>query len=107
MYFTTVGKLLTVDDFREVYGRVYPQRLRWRPIGLCLGVHATILENTEYQYFRNTEQCLEKTLLDWLRRPTLRPTWQALINALKDKIVGEEGAAEALLNFLKSKAANG
>lgn len=97
--------LLTVDNLYEVYSKVYPQMLKWRPMGLCLKLPHFILANIEDQY-RDNAKCLEKMLLAWLRKGQ-DTTWQALIDALRELIVGEEGAAEDLEEYLKSKSARG
>ncbi len=93
-------------DFREVYAQMYPQRVRWHPIGLCLGFPLRVLEHIGDEY-RQNEQRLEKMLVEWLRRPNLQPSWQSLIDALNHPTVGGEGAADDIRKYVLSKAAEG
>lgn len=107
LYISTVDRLLTADDYREVYSMLYPQRLQWYPIGLQINVPHDVLENLKAEC-RENEQCLQKMLLYWLRmKQTMRPTWQALIDALRCKTVGNEGAADDLQKYLTSRASEG
>ncbi len=106
LFSTVLNRLLTVSDLREVYDQMYPQHVNWRPIGLRLGLPNYILDNIGDQYQKN-EQRLEKVLLEWLRRRSLCPSWQSLIDALNHKTVGDEEAAEDLLQYLQTTAALG
>ncbi len=101
-----LNSLLTTDDLREVYYKMYPQMVNWRHIGLHLGLPHYILDNIGDQYRKN-EQRLEKVLVEWLRRRKFRPSWQSLIDALRHQTVDDEGAAEDLLEYLLSRAAAG
>lgn len=106
LWIVPAGTFLTVKDFREVYEQLYPQRLKWRPIGVRLGLQCDLLENIEDQYRKN-EKRLEQTLMEWLRRRHLNPTWQSLIDALRHRTVGDEGAAEDLEEYVMSGAEGG
>ncbi len=91
----TADRLLTLDDFQAVYEKLYPLRGKWHFIGVQLGISLEHLDNYEDDY-RNNHQCLRMVILDWLRRRKLRPTWKALIEALRHETVGDEGAAHDL-----------
>ncbi len=101
-----LSRVLTISDCKEVYDRLHPQRLKWKPIGERLNLDTNDLENIDDEY-RSNEQRLRKMIHDWLRRSSLKPTWQSLIDALRHRTVNEEGAAEDLLEYLLSRAAAG
>ncbi len=102
----TADELLTVADFQAVYEHLYPVRLHWRPLGDRLCLNPSDLENYEDEYRKN-DQRLRKVILEWLRQRNLRPTWKALIEALKHQTVGEEGAAYDLQEFVMPGAKPG
>ncbi len=97
-----LARLLTVNDYREVYDQLHHLRARWWQIGVHLRLHVDDLENIEKDC-RNNEQRLQKMLLLWLRRRSRSPTWQKLISALRHETVGDEGAAEDLKTYVMSK----
>ncbi len=68
---------------------------KWESIGKLLGFSQEDLDNYEVEY-RNNHQRLRIVILDWPRWRKLRPTWKALIEALRDVTVGDEGAAHDL-----------
>ncbi len=90
----TADRLLTLDDFQAVYEQLYPLRGKWESIGELLGLSQD-LDNYKVEY-KNNHQRLRMVILDWLRWRKLRPTWKALIEALRDETVGDEGAAHDL-----------
>ncbi len=95
----TLDGLLTIGDFHEVYAQLYRRRAKWCPLGLQLCLTIDFLENIEHDCTRS-EQCLEKMVYGWLRRPYLKPTWQSLIDGLSHPTVGEESAAYDLRWFV-------
>ncbi len=89
-----------MDDFRVVKKAVFRARRRWRPIGTELGISQDDLDNIEDEGDDN-EECLANMLRVWLRSPSLRPTWEALVKALQDQTVGRENIAiEIAKNYL-------
>ncbi len=101
-----LSRVLTISDYTEVYDRLHPQRLKWKPIGERLNLRINDLENIDDEN-RSNDQRLKKMILGWLRRRNLKPTWQSLIDALRHRTVDEEGAAEDLLEYLLSRPAAG
>ncbi len=81
-------------------------RFKWKPIGERLSLDINDLQNIDEEN-RNNDQRLEKMILDWLKRRSVKPTWQSLIDALRHETVGEEGAAEDIQEYLQSRAAAG
>ncbi len=99
-------KLLTESDLKEVYGQMYPQMLKWRPIGLRLDLSAYILDNIGDQYRKN-ERRLEMVLLEWLRRRKFHPSWQSLIDALNHHTVNGQGLADEIREYVLPKTTEG
>ena len=83
------AKILTEDDFDEVYTAVYPARRKWREIGLKLKLHVSDLDDIEHEFRFNIRR-LQEVVRIWLAK---HPGWEALVSALKAKEVGEEGLA--------------
>ncbi len=98
-----LSRILTVSDYKEVYNQLYSRRIKWRPIGVCLGLSPDDLDDEN----RRNEQWLEKMILDWLRQRTLNPTWQSVIDALRHHTVRLEGAAEYIRKYLLYSEAAG
>ena len=90
---SSIGKLLTARDFREVYEALYCARHKWRKIGISLQIERSDLDNTESLYQHRSEgndRCLEEVVSMFLKRPRLKPTWQVVIDLLKSKVVDKE-----------------
>ena len=97
--FTTynTGKLLTPDDFEEVYDALHGARTKWRHIGRKLGIKRHNLNNIEDQYgTKGNDRCLEEMVATFLNSPDLSPTWKTVINALKHEVVGEGALADKI-----------
>ena len=57
-----------------------------------LGLERHDLNSIESQYSgKGDNRCLEEVVSTFLNRPSLKPRWQAVINALKSEMV-DEGA---------------
>ena len=83
------ARVLTDEDFDEVYTVLNPARKRWREIGLKLKVHVSNLDDIEEKFTDNSRR-LQEVLRIWLAK---HPGWGALVIALRTKEVGEEGLA--------------
>ena len=90
------GKALTENDYREVYEALFDAKTKWREIGSGLGLGKPTLDNIEDQYHHKNNRCLEEMISTYLKRPSLKPSWQALINVLKSKDVDEGGLARKI-----------
>ena len=86
------AKVLTDEDFDEVYTALYPAWRKWREIGLKLKVHVSDLDDIEEQFHVNNRR-LQEVLRIWLAK---HPGWRALVIALRTKEVGEEGLAQEI-----------
>ena len=81
----------------KVYDILYGARRKWRNIGMKLGLELSDLDNIESQYgSRGNDRCLENVVSTFLNRPSLNPTWQLVIDALKSKMVDEEALAVSI-----------
>ena len=87
---------LKVNDLPQVYRSVFDARTKWYDIGLELGIDAETLNCIEKENPRQLQDCLRNMLKTWLERAHPRPTWEALIEALKSPLVDRE---DLILNF--------
>ncbi len=95
-----------MEDFRVVKKAVFKARRKWRPIGTELGISQDDLDNIEDGGDDN-EECLANMLRVWLRTPSLCPTWEALVKALRDQTVGRENIAVEIAKKYLTPAVEG
>ena len=70
---------------------MFDARGKWRQIGRQLGLKRPDLTDIETRYkAEGNERCLEEMIVLWLKRPSLHPSWQTLVDALAAKTVDEE-----------------
>ena len=86
---------LSEADLSAVLQDIHPARTKWYNIGLQLGVLATDLDAIRAQY-ANPEDDLCEMLKKWLKVADPVPTWEAVVNALKNVTVEEFQLAERL-----------
>ncbi len=87
----TAGTVLTLDDFRAVYEALRDVRYKWQLIGIQLHLSFSDLEDLQNNYsYRDSDQRLTQMIGMWLRKSDPRPTWEALINALRSSPVNAE-----------------
>ena len=55
---------------------------RWYQLGLELGLPTSKLEEIEFNNPGNVLRCKRVMLQEWGRRPTLKPSWSSLLDAL-------------------------
>ncbi len=77
---------LTVEDLGKVYEELYEGRVRWKNIGLKLGLNITMLHSIEMNCHYKTESCCLDMLSEWLTNGTNR-SWSALADAMESPIV--------------------
>ena len=83
---------LSEKDFRDVKHALYDIRYKWKAIGLELGLTRGDLNNLRRSDDENFEDVVEK----WLKRRKLKPTWETLVTALRQKTVDEDGVADTI-----------
>ncbi len=84
---------LTINDLQEVNGALHGVRRRWYYIGLELNLDSEELITLREEYDDKFTKCLDRMLQMWLKRRDPPATWQALVDALKERTVDEEGVA--------------
>ncbi len=86
---------LSLEDLLDVLTAAYPARNKWYYIGLNLGITADTLEAIKGQ-FDDPKDCLCEVLKPWLKGISPRASWRALVDALRNIIVGEDKLASKL-----------
>ena len=86
---------LSYDDLKDVRRAVWDARSKWKDIGVELGLRPATLENLKDEH-RGNNACVTEMLTIWLKGLTPNPTWQALIDALKEPTVCEEALASQI-----------
>ncbi|XP_003389245.2 PREDICTED: uncharacterized protein LOC100636968 [Amphimedon queenslandica] len=72
-------------------------QMKWKPLGLALGLYHPTLKTIEAEYLRDVQECLEQCLWKWLKEvdgvnATGRPTMASLYDALEK--IDEKAAAD-------------
>ena len=73
---------------------LYDVRAKWKMIGLGLRLPHSDLDAMSGSHL----ECLESSMSKWLKRVDPSPTWKAIVDVLRSKVVGEEGRAKELEN---------
>ncbi len=84
---------LETNDLKLIYGALFEVRVRWKPIGLELGLTPGTLEEIELMQINPSDRLIA-VLLNWLRGTTA--TWKLLIDALQSAPVGATQLARKL-----------
>ena len=84
---------LTTDDLRAVRKATWDARAMWKDIGIELDLKVTDLDTIETNH-GNVNKCFSEMLTLWLKRANPPPTWSAMVEALKEPVVGFEDLAE-------------
>ena len=59
---------------------------RWYQLGIELGLPTSTLEEINDNNPGNVLRCKRLMLQEWERRPTLKPSWSSLVDALHEMI---------------------
>jgi len=86
---------LSLDDLATVRKELHEARTKWYDIGLELKVPVGTLDSIEAQS-DDTKKCLLEALKHWLKTVDPKPTWQALVDALRSCVVEENQLANSL-----------
>ncbi len=81
---------------------VYGAKTKWRSMGTEFGLSEDDLDSIEHDV-ASAEDRLSRMLTVWLRRPSLCPTWENLVNALRSKLVRQEDVAKDVVGELQSQ----
>lgn len=96
LYFTVSTDYLDLHSLAEIFGKIYEVRTKWNNFGLALGMDYNDLAAVKIECRDILDECLKELLARWLKKSRPRPTWKALIEALKSKTVGFEELAEKM-----------
>ena len=86
---------LKLDDLSTVLEELYEARTKWYFIGLKLKVPVDTLDSIKTQS-DNPNECLLQALKHWLKMVDPKPTWQALVDALRSRLVEERQLATSI-----------
>ena len=87
--------ILNINHLIYVVHAVWEGRTEWRSLGLELGLSSDTLETIGMDYHQSIKECFLEMLSVWLRSGH-RPSWEALISALKLPSVGLHSLAVQL-----------
>ncbi len=86
--------MLGPSDLRAVLTELLPASADWYTIGLALNMDPGTLDGIEGPYKRPRD-CLREMLKEWLSTSP-DPSWEGLIAALRDPVVGKHTLARQL-----------
>ena len=87
---------LSLDDLGDVLEETLTSSTKWYEIGLRLKVPVDKLDSIRSQ-FSDSKGFLCEMLKEWLKGAARsRPTWRALVEALRSQTVGEPKLADQL-----------
>ena len=87
---------LSVDDLADVQRKLFSVKTEWYNLGLELGQRVPTLDGIDAKYSSDPPQCFRQVLKEWLKGVNPRPTWQAMVNALKSHTVAQYHLAEQI-----------
>ncbi len=93
---TVATDRLEVDDFRVVQTSLWTVRSNWFQIGVELHLQVTDLDAIRVDCHDQSEPCFRVMIRQWLERAEPKPTWQALIAALREDTVGQKALADKI-----------
>ena len=95
MYYTCIPSgYLTESDLVEVMEACIRACTSWEYIGMKLKVNQGKLDAIKKDNPGSSKDCLKCMLSAWLKSVNPRPSWEALADALKSSLVGEERLSE-------------
>ena len=86
---------LSLEDLGDVQEELYVARTKWYKVGLRLKVPVDTLDCIKKESNDAGDQLCE-AIKNWLKRVGVKPTWRALVDALRSQSVGESQLADHL-----------
>ena len=86
---------LTMNNFRDIEKQLWGIRYKWFKIGTQLNFKPDVLKSIEGKYKSEDDRYLPELIEMWLKRTEPKPTWAALVAALRE--IGEEGLADDII----------
>ncbi len=87
--------MLGSSDLRAVLTELLPASANWYNIGLALDMDPGTLDAMKVGTYKDPRDCLREMLKEWLSTSP-DPSWEGLIAALRDPVVGKETLARQL-----------
>ena len=87
---------LNIDDLKTVRTEVLPAAFKWYDLGVELEISPNTLDTIKKAKKDDPIECLCELIAKWLRGVDPKPTWKALIAALRSTVVGYQSLAEKL-----------
>ncbi len=87
--------MLRPGDLRAVLTQLLPVCADWYDIGLALDMSPGTLDAMKVGTYKEPKHCLRDVLKEWLSTSP-DPSWEGLVAALKDPIVGKGALARQL-----------
>ena len=93
----TVGQRdsLNPDDLRIIVNKLWDARIKWKLIGMCLGINAATLDVIERNNRGIIDDCFTELLTTWLRGTD--PTKSAMDKVLRSETVKCKAVADELM----------
>ena len=85
---------LSIDDLCTVFTELFSARSKWHCIGIQLKMNCHDLDAIKARNKEDPDDCLKDLLSCWLRQIKSKPTWSAVVSALKSDIIRYEQLAE-------------
>ena len=96
MQFLFSAPSLSLNELADVLEEILASSTKWYEIGLRLKFSVEKLDGITSQ-FSDPRHCLREMLKEWLKGAARsRPTWGALVEALRSQTVGEPKLADQL-----------
>lgn len=90
-----MDKVLSLDNLGEVVEELHKISQQWYDIGLQLKIIPDVLDKIKGEESDSSNQ-LREMLKVWLKRAQPKPTWEAVVQALRSQTVGREQEASSL-----------
>ncbi len=87
--------MLGPSDLRAVLTELLPASANWYNIGLALDTDPGTLDAMKVGTYKDPRDCLREMLSEWLSTSP-DPSWEGLIAALRDPVVGKHTLARQL-----------
>ena len=88
------GVALGIEDLQEVRSQLMEVEVKWRDIGLELGITYPQLQKIKTENSNDVTSCLTAMLIDWLNKSYNisrygEPSWQRLNEAVRQRAGGD------------------
>ena len=87
--------VLSTADIKDVRRATFSAHPKWKDIGIELRVPTYTLEGIAQNY-EDVSDRFREMLVAWLKLVNPKPTWEALVGALRQPAVGEEQLAQGV-----------